>query len=163
MISLFSKKSKVTLILMVLFAFLVLDAFAEDLPARAVVVLGNAKLTVPSGSAAQMANNSTTNASSISSASINLSAINNASMNLSANTSMDGSNANSTIASLSSKNKLMDKPASIVPVMDLSRYAEDRLNRSLSGYTNVIYPMAESSGFTATAGSGGGGGCGCGG
>lgn len=165
----FSGKSKVVLLLMVLFAFLVFDAFAEGLSGKAVVALGSAKLSVTSGSETQIANNSSINASAINTTSINLSAINNTLMNLSAinNTSMNDSTTNiSTIANLSSKNKLMDKPARIVPVMDLSRYAKDRLNKSLGGYRNIIYPMAESSGFTAGtggSGSGGGGGCGCGG
>jgi hypothetical protein len=74
---------------------------------------------------------------------------------------MNSSIAGSTIASLSdSKNKLIE-PVHKVPVMDLSRYAKDRLNKKLGGYRNIIYPMAESSGFSATTSSGSGGGCGC--
>ncbi len=148
--SLFSNKSNVIFILVVLFAFLVLDAFAAGLSGRAVVALGSVKLSNPSGSELQMVNNS----------SINVSETNNISMN---NSTLNSS----TIADLSSKNKLADKPVRKVPVMDLSRYAKDRLNKNLAGYKNILYPLAEASGFTAntggTGGGAGGGGCGCGG
>jgi hypothetical protein len=47
--------------------------------------------------------------------------------------------------------------------LDLSKYAGDRINKSLEGYTNIIYPITESAGFTAsTAAGGSSGGCGCG-
>jgi hypothetical protein len=46
-------------------------------------------------------------------------------------------------------------------VIDLSGYSEDRLSGNLTGYTNIMYPIAESSGFTTSTASGGGG-CGCG-
>jgi hypothetical protein len=148
--SLLSNKSKVILILAVLFAFMVFDAFAAGLSGRAVVALGNVKLSIPSGSEPQMVNNS----------SINVSATNNISMN---NSTLNSS----TIANLSSKNEHTDKPVRKVPVMDLSRYAKDRLNKNLAGYKNILYPLAETSGFTAntggTGGGSGGGGCGCGG
>jgi len=158
---LISKKSKVTLILMALFALLACDAFAGDLSTRAVVALGSAKLSVPSGFTAQAANNSSTNASFMNNTSVDLSATGFTSMNISSNTSTNSSIADSRIASLSdSKNKLLE-PARKVPVMDLSRYAKDRLNKKLGGYRNVLYPMAESSGFSATTSSGSGGGCGC--
>ncbi len=45
-------------------------------------------------------------------------------------------------------------------VLDLTRYAQDRLKGNLTGYTNIMYPLGESRGTTAgTAG----GSCGCGG
>lgn len=44
--------------------------------------------------------------------------------------------------------------------IDLSTYSKDRLSGNLTGYTNVMYPISEGSGFTAT--TSGGGGCGCG-
>jgi len=161
---LISKKSKVTLILMALFALLACDAFAGDLSARAVVALGSAKLSVPSGFTAQAANNSSTNTSFMNNTSMNssatgftsmnISAVSATSINLSSNASMNSPIADSAIASLSdSKNKLIE-PAHKVPVMDLSRYAKDRLNKKLGGYRNIIYPMAESSGFSATTSSG---------
>ena len=166
-----SKKSKVTLILMALFALLACDAFAWDLSTRAAVALGSGKLSVPSGVTAQAANNSSTNTSFMNNTSmnssatgftsINISAVSATSINLSSNASMNSSIADSTIATLSdSKNKLIE-PVHKVPIMDLSRYAKDRLNKKLGGYRNIIYPMAESSGFSATTSSGSGGGCGC--
>jgi hypothetical protein len=45
--------------------------------------------------------------------------------------------------------------------IDLSSYSKDRLSENLTGYTNIMYPISESSGFTASTASGGGG-CGCG-
>jgi len=66
---------------------------------------------------------------------------------------MNNSSANNTVAI--SKTGLMP--------LDLSKYAGDRINKSLEGYTNIIYPISESAGFTAsTAGGGSSGGCGCG-
>jgi hypothetical protein len=113
-------------VLMVLFALLVLDAYATGSPGEALL------------------NNSSTNVSSIDNVSINNSSV---SSMLMVNQSLN--------------NSLTDKPARIVPVMDLSHYGKDRLNKSLTGYKNIIYPMTESSGFTATTSVGGGGGCGC--
>ena len=49
-------------------------------------------------------------------------------------------------------------------VLDLSGYARDRANKSLAGYTNIMYPITGSRGTTTSTsgGGGGGGGCGCG-
>ena len=49
-------------------------------------------------------------------------------------------------------------------VLDLTSYARDRVNKSLAGYTNIMYPITRSRGTTASTsgGGGGGGGCGCG-
>ena len=49
-------------------------------------------------------------------------------------------------------------------VLDLTSYARDRVNKSLAGYTNIMYPITGSRGTTASTsgGGGGGGGCGCG-
>jgi hypothetical protein len=74
---------------------------------------------------------------------------------------------NSSINSLlnSSNISAENSTAEALPLVavDLSNYAKDRQNKSLAGYTNIMYPISESSGFTATTGSGGsgGGGCGC--
>ena len=167
-IYLISNESKVILILMALFALLACDAFAGDLSARAVVALGSAKLSAPSAVTAQAANNSSTNTSFMNNTSMNSSATGFASMNISAVSdtstnlsSMNSSIADSTIAGLSDSKNEMPEPVHNVPVMDLSRYAKDRLNKKLGGYRNIIYPMAESSGFSATTSSGSGGGCGC--
>lgn len=55
-------------------------------------------------------------------------------------------------------------PSSGKEVIDLSRYARDRVNNSLAGYTNIMYPITGSRGTTTSTsgGGGGGGGCGCG-
>lgn len=62
-----------------------------------------------------------------------------------------------------SNNTTIEGAPSLVPI-DLSGYASDRAKNNLTGYRNILYPLSESRGFTATvAGGGGGGGCGCGG
>ena len=52
--------------------------------------------------------------------------------------------------------------ASWPKMLDISRYASDLHNNNLTGFTNIMYPFAESIGTTASASSGGGV-CGCGG
>jgi hypothetical protein len=151
MVSLFLKKPQMALVLMMLLAFLVLDVYAADLPGKTVVALGSVKFDTSAASEHQMVNNSSINVSSINNISIDNSTANNSSM------------GNLSINNLSAKDRPIDEPAPAVPVMDLSRYAKDMHNKSLTGYKNIIYPMAESRGFTAsTGGSGSGGGCGCG-
>jgi hypothetical protein len=46
-------------------------------------------------------------------------------------------------------------------VLDLSAYSRDRSNKNLTGYKNIMYPISESRGSTAST-AGAGGGCGCG-
>jgi hypothetical protein len=77
--------------------------------------------------------------------------------------------ANSTDINSSISQQPIQLPAeqpqpSALPVVDLSGYGKNRREGNLEGYTNIMYPIAESAGFTATAagGSGSGGGC-CGG
>lgn len=41
-------------------------------------------------------------------------------------------------------------------ILELSAYAEDRANNSLTGYTNIMYPITGSRGSTASTSSGGG-------
>ncbi|RQW80745.1 MAG: hypothetical protein EHM14_03640 [Methanothrix sp.] len=50
----------------------------------------------------------------------------------------------------------------LVP-LDLSGYGSDRVNKNLAKYKNIMYPIAESRGSTASTsgGASGGGGCGC--
>jgi len=76
----------------------------------------------------------------------------------------DRSPAQSTLANNTTINAtLMNNSTSVLPaleIIDLSGYSKDRLSRNLAGYTNIMYPIAESGGFTAT--TSGGGGCGCG-
>lgn len=89
--------------------------------------------------------------------------IGNTSMN---NTSINDSLINDTLINEISMNKtsieitMANSSQSTVRTIDLSHYASDRLSRDLIGYKNIQYPMAESSGFTASAAGGGGGCCG---
>ena len=61
----------------------------------------------------------------------------------------------------STKNDSVVASVHAVPVIDLSGYGKNRLNKNLAGYRNIIYPMTASRGFTASTSGGGGGGCGC--
>lgn len=74
----------------------------------------------------------------------------------------NNSSVNGTMMNVSSINLPSAKALQTPPVINLSNYATDRRNNNLSGYTNIMYPIAESAGFTASA-AGGGGGCNCGG
>ncbi len=57
----------------------------------------------------------------------------------------------------------LSSPAQIArpDVLDLSAYSRDRANKNLAGYKNIMYPISESRGSTAST-AGGGSGCGCG-
>lgn len=68
---------------------------------------------------------------------------------------------NGSMMSNSSMNNSSVNSAQPLAVINLSNYASDRRSNNLTGYTNIMYPLAESSGFTASAA--GGGGCNCGG
>lgn len=46
----------------------------------------------------------------------------------------------------------------LVP-LDLSGYGSDRVNKNLAKYKNIMYPIAESRGSTASTSSGASGGC----
>ncbi|VVB64439.1 Uncharacterised protein [uncultured archaeon] len=146
----FSNKPRAAFVLTVLFAFLVLGSQAAEPPAKPVLQLGSFKLA---GSQSVLANNSSISNSSINNIQINNSTINNSSM------------SKVPIDNVSINGKQMDISAPAVPVVDLSHYGNDRKNKSLTGYRNIMYPMGESSGFTASTGGsgsgGGGGGCGC--
>ncbi|MDM7913355.1 MAG: hypothetical protein QUS09_09685, partial [Methanotrichaceae archaeon] len=76
-----------------------------------------------------------------------------------ASLTMNSSTVNNTTVNNTTVNSL--QPTAL-PIVDLSSYGKDRRDGNLKGYTNIMYPLAESAGFTATAaGSGGGcGGCG---
>jgi len=93
---------------------------------------------------------------------------------LAANSSMNSSSMNST-QNIKEATNSTSIDAALVPakslasssgkeVLDLSRYARDRANKSLAGYTNIMYPITGSRGTTTSTsgGGGGGGGCGCG-
>jgi hypothetical protein len=73
----------------------------------------------------------------------------------------NSSSINATMVNVSSINRPSAKALQTPAVINLSNYASDRRNKNLTGYTNIMYPIAESAGFTASAA--GGGGCNCGG
>ena len=143
----FSNKPRAALVLMVMLAFLVLGAQAEEPQAKSMVHLGSFELA---SSQAVLTNNSSISKSSITNISMNNSTVNNSSM------------SKVPVNSLSMNDKQMDTSAPAVPVVDLSNYGNDRKSKNLTGYKNIMYPMGESRGPPAAA-SGGGGGCGCGG
>ncbi len=58
-------------------------------------------------------------------------------------------------------NTSINETVALMP-LDLSNYSKDRVNRNLAGYKNIMYPIAESRGSTASTAAGAGG-CGCGG
>lgn len=98
--------------------------------------------------------------------SVNSSSINNSSINSSINSTLINSTAATNSTSI---NTDLVKPQNLAAssgkeVLDLSGYARDRANKSLAGYTNVMYPITGSRGTTTSTsgGGGGGGGCGCG-
>ena len=99
-----------------------------------------------------LANNSSVNSSSINNSSINSILIN----------STAATNSTSIDTDLVQPQNLA--ASSGKEVLDLSGYARDRANKSLAGYTNVMYPITGSRGTTTSTsgGGGGGGGCGCG-
>jgi hypothetical protein len=69
---------------------------------------------------------------------------------------------NSSTNAFSLNNTTIVNPSGLKP-LDLSNYAQDRVNNNLTGYKNIMYPISGSRGTTtSTSGGGGGGGCGCG-
>jgi len=74
---------------------------------------------------------------------------------------INGPSVNATMVNVSSINRPPAKALQTPAAINLSNYASDRRNKNLTGYTNIMYPIAESAGFTASAA--GGGGCNCGG
>jgi hypothetical protein len=67
---------------------------------------------------------------------------------------------NSSLNATSMNNTTIAEPSGLKP-LDLSNYAQDRVNKNLAGYTNIMYPISGSRGTTTS--TSGGGGCGCGG
>jgi hypothetical protein len=137
--------SKIAVIILEsLFVFMVFNASAQWSPGGTMVYMGDLNLagsTGTSGSAPY----------ALISAPIDL-PMNNSSM---VNSSMN----NSTMYNSTMNNSKMNSASSLAP-LDLSRYASDRANKSLAGYKNIMYPIAESRGSTTS--TAGGGGCGCG-
>jgi hypothetical protein len=157
----FSRKM-MALALMSLFVLMAANAYAQLAPGKMVVNLGDFGLSVPS-QASQSASGEPGSAGIplMNAAPVNNSSEINASINESLNNTMNESMINNTanIAPVSSE---QISPASqAVPLIDLSGYSKDRRNKNLAGYKNIMYPIAEARGSTASASSGGGsGGCG---
>jgi hypothetical protein len=167
----FSRKLFIMLALLVLSSSLVLDAYAIWSPTRSEVNLAGLKLFGSSDllnpGAYQIDSTSMTsqlmNNSSIDNSIANTSLANNLSIN---NSWVNNSLINASLINISSKNTSSinaepagsSKPA--IVAVDLSSYARNRLNKNLTGYRNIPYPMTGSRGFTSSAA--GGGGC-CGG
>jgi len=131
----FSKKIIMLLALASLSILLVCTAYAQWIPASTEVNLGDFKLT---GSLSQAG----TGVYNIGEEPVNGLSTNSLPMN---NTSMNTTSGAST------------QPAMI----DLTNYGTDLLKGNLSGYTNIMYPLSESRGSTASTSSSSG--CGCGG
>lgn len=141
----------VALVLAGLFAVIVLNACAQWSPAKTVVNLGDLSLAgkgasgAPRATDSSLADNPLMNESSTNNWAMNNSSLNNPAMN---NSSINNLILNSSI-----------KGATSMQPIDLSGYSQDRRNKNLAGYKNIMYPIAESRGSTASTT---GGGCGCG-
>ncbi len=139
----FSKKTTVALAIAALFGLFVFNACAQWTPGGMAINFGgfdlenSASAEVPSIKP-YVIGNQLANSLSSDNLMMNSSTINNTSMN---NTTMDNS-----------------QPASM-PIADLSSYGKDRREGNLNKYKNIMYPLAEAGGFTAST-AGGGGGCG---
>jgi hypothetical protein len=137
----FSRKTTVALVAAVLFGLFAFNACAQWTPGGMAINFGGfdlestASAEIP-GVKPYVIGNQLANSLSSDNLTMNSSAMN--------NTTMDSSQT------------------AVMPIADLSSYGKDRRDGNLKGYTNIMYPLAESAGFTATAaGSGGGcGGCG---
>ncbi len=126
----FSKKAILALAVVILLSLFVFNACAQWSPGGMAVNLGDLRLTSSAGQAG-------TGTYQIGTTSMNSPNMNNSSVN--------NSSAN-------------DRQP--IKMIDLTGYARGRLNNNLTGYTNIMYPFAESRGSTtSTAGAGG---CGCG-
>lgn len=171
----FLKKSILALAMTALLALFVLDACAQWSPGGTVVYMGDLNLAGnvgqsesgayvigsvasqgssggSSSSSSQLTNDVTVNNSSINNSSLDNSSINNASMN--------AAPINAVPTNIASMNAVSTEEPRTLPVLDLSSYAKNRVKGDLTGYTNIMYPFAESKGSTtSTAGGGGCGGC----
>ena len=137
----FSRKTTVALATAALFGLFVFNACAQWTPGGTVINLGGFELGTPASAESAsikpyMIGNQPTNSLSSDNLTMNSSTMNNSTMDSSQPTALS--------------------------IADLSGYGKDRRDGNLKGYTNIMYPLAESAGFTATAASGGGGCGGCG-
>jgi hypothetical protein len=144
---------KAAMVLAVMFFALTLYASAQWSPGGSMVYMGDLNLaassSATSGKAIQAQGGSQEILAPTNNSSLNSSLINGTSIN------------NTTIAS-----PLIGAPSAVAPessgkkTLDLSGYSRDRTNRTLAGYTNIMYPISGSRGTTTS--TAGGGGCGCG-
>ena len=160
----FSRKPLIIMALLVLCTSLVL-------PTRSVVNLAGLDLFGSSASphtgAYRIGDTSMTNVlvngSSIDDLLANTSMLNNPLIN---NSTMNNSLLNASLINVSSKDtsSINVEPAGSSKTdmvrVDLSGYASGRLNKNLTGYKNILYPMSGSRGFSSSAAGGGGGCCG---
>jgi hypothetical protein len=137
----FSKKTTVALAAAALFGLLAFNACAQWTPGGMAINFGGFDLGSPAsaeipGVKPYVIGNQPANSPSSDNLTMNSSTMN--------NTTVDSS-----------------QPTAL-QIADLSSYGKDRRAGNLKGYTNIMYPLAESAGFTASAAGGGsGGGCGC--
>ena len=141
----FSRKMIVAVLVALLFV-MVFDVCAQWSPGKTVINLGDLNLAVPSDPTAKTPSAASTPL--IINPAGNGSDTVNASLN---NTTINNTLAASPIEGL--------QPAQSAALIDLSNYSKDRRDKNLTGYKNIMYPLAEARGSTtSTAGSGG---CGC--
>jgi hypothetical protein len=141
----FSRKMMVAVLAVLLFV-MVFDVCAQWPPGKTVINLGDLNLAVPPKPTAQtpIVDSPITIPAGNSSDTIN------ASMN---NTTINNTLTASPIES--------SQPMQSAGIIDLSNYSKDRRDKNLGGYKNIMYPIAEARGSTAsTSGGGSGGGCG---
>lgn len=132
----FSRKAILVLAAIVLLSIFVFDACAQWSPGGMAVNFGDLKLAGSQGSSGS-------------------------GTYVIGMTAANSQNTNSSLESNSSMNSSVANSPKAMAVLDLSNYARDRRNNNLTGYSNIMYPFAESKGSTtSTAGAGG---CGCGG
>ncbi|HSD59055.1 MAG TPA: hypothetical protein VLB04_12825 [Methanotrichaceae archaeon] len=143
----FSRKTTVALATAALFGLFVFNACAQWTPGGTVINLGGFELGSPASAESvstkpYMIGNQPANSLSSDNLTMNSSTMNSSTMD---NSTMDSSQP------------------TVLPIADLSGYGKDRRDGNLKGYTNIMYPLAESAGFTASTATGGGsgGGCGC--
>jgi hypothetical protein len=144
----FSRKMMVAVLAVLLF-IMVFDVCAQWPPGKTVINLGDLNLAVPPKPTAETpaGDSPITNPEGNSSDTINA--------------SMNNTTINNTLTARPIES-LQPKQSEAITIIDLSNYSKDRRDKNLGGYKNIMYPIAEARGSTASASSGGGGGgCGC--
>jgi hypothetical protein len=144
----FSRKMMVAVLAVLLFV-MVFDVCAQWSPGKTVINMGDLNLAVPPGATAKAQ-------SPASSPIINPAGNGSDTINV----SLNNTTINNTLTASPIESQQATQSAAII---DLSNYSKDRRDKNLAGYKNIMYPIAEARGSTAsaTSGSGSGGGCGC--